>query len=79
MESSYIREEAAREQGLGAMSCGYCVTPITRIAHMSLFTGLVVLDGMLDLFRDSWISATVANYHPTYYGMLVAKFGPPAL
>ena len=62
--STLNREEliskAAKEQQIGAMSCG--------------FTGLVMLQGMFDASPGQWSSSNLANYHPTYYGMMVANF-----
>jgi len=43
-----------------ALSCGY--------------TGLVVLHGLLETEKQSWNPELLANFHPTYYGMLVARF-----
>ena len=43
-----------------ALSCGY--------------TGLVMLDGMVD---SNWSSDLMALEHPTYYGMMVAEMRPP--
>ena len=50
--------DAARQQQLGAMSCG--------------FTGLVMLQGLLA--QAKFTSKSLANFHPTYYGMMVATF-----
>ena len=55
---SALLEDAAKQQGLGAMSCG--------------FTGLVLLEGVLA--KAQWRSQNLANFHPTYYGMMVANF-----
>jgi aromatic ring-opening dioxygenase LigB subunit len=44
-----------------AKSCGY--------------TGLVTLQGMLEAAGD-WESRLLTYAHPTYYGMMVAVFGP---
>jgi aromatic ring-opening dioxygenase LigB subunit len=44
-----------------ALSCGY--------------TGMVMLHGMLEAIgQGSWVSRLYANYHPSYYGMMVASF-----
>jgi len=43
------------------------------------FTGLVVQQGVLDRAKikgKPWVSNLLANYHPTYYGMMVVKFYP---
>jgi len=43
------------------------------------FTGLVVMQGILDRAKSKgkeWESNLLANFHPTYYGMMVAKFNP---
>mmetsp|Transcript_26223 Transcript_26223/g.41474 ORF Transcript_26223/g.41474 Transcript_26223/m.41474 type:complete len:134 (-) Transcript_26223:91-492(-) len=64
MNSTYIRQQAANQQTLGAKSCG--------------FTGMIFLDGILDVIRKEsgeWESQCLANFHPTYYGMMVARFG----
>ncbi|XP_013410489.1 uncharacterized protein LOC106173796 [Lingula anatina] len=46
-----------------AKSCGY--------------TGLVMLQGMLQAAGlDSWTHRLLVNYHPSYYGMMVAEFLP---
>ncbi len=36
------------------------------------FTGLVMLDGILK--QSEWNSHVFANFHPSYYGMMVAEF-----
>lgn len=60
-DSAALLVNATKYQKLGAASCG--------------FTGLVALEGMLhNQGRDRWLSESLANYHPTYYGMLVATF-----
>ena len=50
-----------------AMSCG--------------FTGLVLLDGLLQAAREApggaWNARMLAVAHPTYYGMMVAQMLPP--
>jgi len=38
------------------------------------FPGLVLLEGILEPTREQWKPELLANFHPTYYGMLVAKF-----
>jgi hypothetical protein len=44
-----------------ALSCGY--------------TGLVMLHGMMNAgYLSSWYPRLYANYHPSYYGMMVASF-----
>ena len=40
------------------------------------FTGLVMLDGMLKASPFAWKSRLLANYHPSYYGMMLASFVP---
>ncbi|CAI7992078.1 hypothetical protein GBAR_LOCUS919 [Geodia barretti] len=46
-----------------ALSCGY--------------TGLVMLHGVLQAVGlSSWVPRLYANYHPSYYGMMVASFLP---
>ncbi|PFX30234.1 uncharacterized protein LOC111323834 [Stylophora pistillata] len=40
------------------------------------FTGLVMLDGMLKAGPFAWKSRLLANYHPSYYGMMLASFVP---
>ena len=40
------------------------------------FTGLVMLDGMLKASSSSWESRLLANFHPSYYGMMLASFVP---
>ncbi|XP_033750168.1 protein CA_C1420-like [Pecten maximus] len=46
-----------------ALSCGY--------------TGMVMLHGMLEAGQlSSWIPTLYANYHPSYYGMMLASFLP---
>merc|ERR1711974_518305 len=58
-EPSALLVDATRNQQLGAASCG--------------FTGLVTLEGMMQsLGRDQWHSKSLANFHPTYYGMMAA-------
>ena len=63
LNASYLLESAAAEQQNGAMSCG--------------FTGLVTLQGILNSAMNdssSWLTSQLqANYHPTYYGMMVAN------
>lgn len=56
-------QDAKEYQRKGAMSCG--------------FTGLVALQGFLK--AAGWKGTVLANEHPTYYGMMVAKFSPVAL
>jgi len=46
-----------------ALSCGY--------------TGLVLLHGILERVNVEWKPELLANHHPTYYGMLVARFERP--
>lgn len=45
------------------------------------FTGLVMLEGLIarstEKYGQRWVSTLLANYHPTYYGMMVATFMPP--
>ena len=41
------------------------------------FTGMVMLDGMLKASSEDWTSRLLANYHPSYYGMMLASFIPP--
>eukprot|EP01060_Flectonema_neradi_P005314 TRINITY_DN1351_c1_g1_i1.p1 TRINITY_DN1351_c1_g1~~TRINITY_DN1351_c1_g1_i1.p1 ORF type:complete len:302 (+),score=44.73 TRINITY_DN1351_c1_g1_i1:213-1118(+) len=60
LDRDYLINNAASEQQAGAMSCG--------------FTGLVMLQGMFDSSEGQWTSSNLANYHPTYYGMMVANF-----
>uniref|UniRef100_A0A0G4FRF3 Extradiol ring-cleavage dioxygenase class III enzyme subunit B domain-containing protein n=1 Tax=Chromera velia CCMP2878 TaxID=1169474 RepID=A0A0G4FRF3_9ALVE len=82
MSRDLLLVEAAKLQQAGAASCG--------------FTGLVMLQGMLDhlttrmpLEREQkksgegsslceavseWDSRVLANFHPTYFGMMVAQF-----
>jgi len=66
MDSWNIRNKAAKQQALGAKSCG--------------FPGMVLFDGLLDVIRNGsgtpWRSQLMANFHPTYYGMMIARFGP---
>ncbi|KAK7116391.1 hypothetical protein V1264_002079 [Littorina saxatilis] len=41
------------------------------------FTGFVMLHGMLERAAQGtaeWLSTLLANYHPSYYGMMVASF-----
>jgi aromatic ring-opening dioxygenase LigB subunit len=52
--------EAAASFAPDALSCG--------------FTGLVFLDGVLGRDRERWQPRNLANFHPTYYGMMVASF-----
>lgn len=40
------------------------------------FTGLVMLDGLLKASPKCWESRLLANYHPSYYGMMLASFKP---
>lgn len=48
---------------------------LPRITATSGFTGLVLLHGALNrLGLSRWTAAMLANYHPTYYGMMVANF-----
>eukprot|EP01062_Namystynia_karyoxenos_P081247 TRINITY_DN888_c1_g1_i1.p1 TRINITY_DN888_c1_g1~~TRINITY_DN888_c1_g1_i1.p1 ORF type:complete len:330 (+),score=91.99 TRINITY_DN888_c1_g1_i1:69-992(+) len=61
--SSALLSDAAGMQRIGAMSCG--------------FTGLVMLEGMLQEAREAgvkWESEMLANFHPTYYGMMAARW-----
>jgi len=46
-----------------ALSCGY--------------TGLVLLHGILERVNVEWKPELLSNHHPTYYGMLVARFERP--
>lgn len=56
----YLLEKAA-QYAQDAESCGY--------------TGLVMLHGLLEAGKlSSWIPVLHANYHPSYYGMMVASF-----
>lgn len=69
-------------------ACGAWVT--TRDSHELLvvaasyvdkalscgFTGLVMLDGMLKASSEDWQSRLLANFHPSYYGMMLASFVP---
>lgn len=60
LSSPALLQEACKQQGLGAMSCG--------------FTGLVLLEGALQATSVStWKSELLALGAPTYYGMGVAK------
>ena len=62
LRKMHLVEEAALVQDRG-MSCG--------------FTGLVLLQGAFDRDEElgfSWQGDLRANCHPTYYGMMVAKF-----
>ena len=40
------------------------------------FTGMVMLHGLLTASggTQKWVPSVEAIYHPTYYGMMVAKF-----
>jgi len=40
------------------------------------FTGLVMLDGMLKAGSVDWESRLLVNFHPSYYGMMLASFVP---
>ena len=40
------------------------------------FTGLVMLNGMLNASPGDWQSQLLANFHPSYYGMMLASFVP---
>lgn len=40
------------------------------------FTGLAMLDGMLKASPNHWHSRLYANFHPSYYGMMLASFVP---
>ena len=40
------------------------------------FTGMVMLNGMLKASSEDWQSRLLANYHPSYYGMMLASFIP---
>lgn len=40
------------------------------------FTGLVMLDGLLKASPTAWDSHLLANFHPSYYGMMLASFIP---
>ena len=40
------------------------------------FTGLVMLDGMLKASSVGWESRLLVNFHPSYYGMMLACFVP---
>ena len=66
-----LLHRAAAQQRLGAKACG--------------FTGMVLLQGAFDASsKDTnggadWDGSLLANFHPTYYGMAVARFDrPPA-
>lgn len=66
LNASYLIDGAAAEQSNGALSCG--------------FVGFVTLQGMMDADQSKssnssalWTSELRANYHPTYYGMMVAN------
>lgn len=66
----HLLVDARREQKAGALSCG--------------FTGLVMLQGGLGWLSSGageergeealWRGEVLAEFHPTYYGMMVAKF-----
>ena len=63
MNSDYLLKNASLQQKIGAMSCG--------------FTGFVFWQGMINEAMEHGItfnSNMLANYHPTYYGMMVANF-----
>ncbi|XP_033634982.1 protein TTE1956-like [Asterias rubens] len=60
-----LDEEALLKTAAGyvnsALSCGY--------------TGMVMLHGLMrEASLSSWSSKVYANYHPSYYGMMVASF-----
>ncbi|XP_065830095.1 protein CA_C1420-like [Oscarella lobularis] len=57
---SYLIDDAARYANK-ALSCGY--------------TGFVMLQGILSS-GGTWKPRLLANYHPSYYGMMVASFLP---
>jgi len=60
--SSAALLERARGLVPGALSCGY--------------TGLVMLHGALEQLQKSgreWRGEVLAEFHPTYYGMMVAS------
>lgn len=41
------------------------------------FVGLVLLHGLLSALPDNgWSGRSLANFHPSYYGMMVAAFKP---
>lgn len=40
------------------------------------FTGLVMLNGMLNASPGDWQSQLLANFYPSYYGMMLASFVP---
>ena len=40
------------------------------------FTGLVMLDGVLKASSVDWESRLLVNFHPSYYGMMLASFVP---
>ena len=40
------------------------------------FTGLVMLDGILKASPVDWESRLLVNFHPSYYGMMLASFVP---
>lgn len=60
LDKSVLTVEAAKYVDK-ALSCGY--------------TGLVMLHGMMHAGElSSWKQTLYANYHPSYYGMMVASF-----
>jgi aromatic ring-opening dioxygenase LigB subunit len=62
LDGTYIINDAAMYVDK-ALSCGY--------------TGFVMLQGMLSVrYPGYWIPHLYANYHPSYYGMMVASFLP---
>uniref|UniRef100_A0A914VJL3 Extradiol ring-cleavage dioxygenase class III enzyme subunit B domain-containing protein n=1 Tax=Plectus sambesii TaxID=2011161 RepID=A0A914VJL3_9BILA len=64
LHPSYLLEQAALYAN-DAKSCG--------------FTGLVMLHGILEAGQlSSWIPVMHANFHPSYYGMMVASFSRDA-
>eukprot|EP01065_Artemidia_motanka_P019399 TRINITY_DN23030_c0_g1_i1.p1 TRINITY_DN23030_c0_g1~~TRINITY_DN23030_c0_g1_i1.p1 ORF type:complete len:307 (+),score=53.92 TRINITY_DN23030_c0_g1_i1:67-987(+) len=63
MDAAALLRDAAQEQLRGAMSCG--------------FTGMVMLQGLIAAAQTTdvhWSSHMYADYHPTYYGMMVASW-----
>lgn len=60
LDGKFLLQDAAKYAD-EAKSCGY--------------TGLVMLHGLLTATRASqWEPRMLANFHPTYYGMMVATF-----
>jgi len=68
LERDFLIGEAASKVNK-ALSCG--------------FTGLVMLEGFLARSAQhtyggrQWAPKLLANFHPTYYGMMVSTFFPP--